>query len=301
MKAVGARLEKTGDHDQRDRGHEQVGGGGEGGAGVARAAQVAGHQQHDHHQADHHPRRVERGYRRGDGFHPGGDRHSDREDVVDDQPGAREQAPLAPQAVARDDVGTSTVRIGPDHLAVAKADRQHQYREGGSDRQRELQLGRAGEHEDRHHRFRPVGHRGERVGREHGEGEQAPHALLRDRRAAQRRADQHPPQRVGHTARPRVGLPRLGRCFELVVIRLTSRAADVHETSAARLLRIGEIEMAIDGQRTLPDCRGGMHPAQSRPTSPSAASARSSSSGSCALAVTVESDPPTPSSPGPIA
>ena len=189
------------------------------------------------------------------------------------------------------------MRVGPDHLAVAEADREHQHRERRPDRQRELQLGRAGEHEDRHHRFRSVGHRGERVGREDGEREQAPHALLGDRRAAQRRADQHPAQRVGDTARPRVSLappqsllrarrhpPRVARCGcarnGRCAIAVDRRNRDDGSTGSAR-------------SQT---CRGGMHPAQLRPTSPSAASARWSSSGSCALAVTVA---PAPSSWGP--
>ena len=48
-------------------------------------------------------------------------------------------------------------------------------------------------------------------------------------------------------------LPRRGGRFELVVVRSAWRAADVQEAPAARLLRIGEIEVAIDRQRALPD------------------------------------------------
>ena len=254
MKAVRAGLDQTGDHDQRDRGHEQVGGGGEGGGGIAHPAQVAGDQQHDHHQADRDSRRSDRRDRRGHRGHASGDRHGDREDVVDDQPRSREQAPLRPQAVARNDVRATAVRIGSDHLAVAEADREHQHRQRRSDRQRELQLAGAGEHEDRHHRLGAVGHRGERVGRKDGEREQPPHALLGDRRAAQRRTNQHTAQRVRHPARQRIALPRPDCRFELVVFRrLSPRASDVDEAPRARALRIGEIEPWIDRQRALPD------------------------------------------------
>ncbi len=92
---------------------EQVGRGGEQRAGVAHAAQVAGHEQHDHDQADRdHGRGGERRDRGGDGFDAGGDRDGDREDVVDDQPGAGEQPPAGPEAVARDDVGAAAVGVG---------------------------------------------------------------------------------------------------------------------------------------------------------------------------------------------
>ena len=50
MKAVRAGLDQTADHDQRDCGHEQVGGGGEGGGGIAHPAQVAGDEEPDHRQ-----------------------------------------------------------------------------------------------------------------------------------------------------------------------------------------------------------------------------------------------------------
>ena len=140
LKVVRARLDQAGDHDQRDRGYEQVGGRGERRARVAHPAQVAGDQQRDHAQADHHPGRGERGDRRGHGFDPRGHRHGDGEDVVDDQPGARQQPPPAPEAVARDDVGAAAMGVGADHLAVAEPDGQHQHHERGADRQRELQL-----------------------------------------------------------------------------------------------------------------------------------------------------------------
>src|ERR1022692_504642 len=59
--------------------------------------------------------------------------------------------------------------------------------------------------------------------------------------------------RVRHAARPRVTLPRLRGRFEFVVIRPTPSATDLEEAPGARLLWIGEIEVAIDGQRALPD------------------------------------------------
>jgi hypothetical protein len=90
MEAVGSGFDETGNHDQRDRGDEQVGGGGEGDGGIAHPAQVADDQQHDHHQTDWDGRRSDRRDRRGHRGHAGGDRHGDREDVVDDQPRARQ-------------------------------------------------------------------------------------------------------------------------------------------------------------------------------------------------------------------
>ena len=104
MKAMGARLGQAGDHDQCDSHHEQVRGSSESGAGLAHPTQVARDQQYDHHQADRHRCGGQRGDRGGDGFHPGGDRYRDGEDVVDDQAGTREQTPLRPEVVAGDDV-----------------------------------------------------------------------------------------------------------------------------------------------------------------------------------------------------
>jgi hypothetical protein len=65
------------------------------------------------------------------------------------------------------------------------------------------QAGQAGQDQDGQHRLGPVGDRGQRVRRQHGQRHQLAHPLHRDRAGVQRRADDQPHQRPAGPAQRR--------------------------------------------------------------------------------------------------
>ena len=112
-------------------------------------------------------------------------------------------------------------------LPVGDPDRQHQEHDRRADGQRVRQAGQAGQDQDGQHRLGPVGDRGQRVRRQHGERHELAHPLHRDRAGVQRWAEDRPLLCLASPARRRE--QRLGnaRGFDRWQLPVSSR--DGHE------------------------------------------------------------------------
>src|SRR4051812_34046577 len=71
---------------------------------------------------------AERGDGGGDREDPGGNRDGDREHVVDEESGRRNETRDSPEILFRDDIGTSARRVGSNGLTVG---RDHDHEQGG--------------------------------------------------------------------------------------------------------------------------------------------------------------------------
>ena len=119
------------------------------------------------------------------------------------------------------------MRVGPDRLPVGDPDRQHQDHDRRADGQRVRQAGQAGQDQDGQHRLGPVGDRGQRVRRQHGQRHELAHPLHRDRAGIQRRAEHPPPQRLAGPAQRRAR--RLGNARRLDRRQLPVPPRDGHD------------------------------------------------------------------------
>ena len=186
------------------------------------------------------------------------------------------------------------MRVGPDHLAVAEADREHQHRERRSDRQRELQR-----RPSRRARGSPSSPRGRRPPR------RARRARARRARAACPCAPRRSPccaaaDRSAHGAarrprgpsasRPRPPSPslRARRLRRLSAARCGCARSAPRASAADRRTRGRDRRAARAPRPPAPACT----PPSGGPRRPARRAMLDRAPGSCALAVTVASGPP---------
>ena len=91
--------------------------------GLADPAQVDEREQQDNQRARARPCARQRGRGRGDREHAGGDRHRDREDVVDEQRRGGDEARQRAEVLLRDDVRAAARLVRPDGLACTRGRR----------------------------------------------------------------------------------------------------------------------------------------------------------------------------------
>ncbi len=126
---------------------------------------------------------------------PGGDRHRDGEDVVDEQRRARDERRVLAEVLAADDVAAAAARVGEDRLAVRRDDDREQQRDRDADRDERVEAEREARPADRDDEEDLLGGvRGRRdgVGREHRERDRLRDALVLHLGRGQRPTDQDP-------------------------------------------------------------------------------------------------------------
>ena len=146
---------------------ERVDGDGEHRAGLTESTQVERRQEDDRQDGERDLPGLDERDRRSDGRGGGRNRHGHREDVVEQQGRADRQARTGAQIDGGDLVVASSRRVGTDVLPVT-GDDDHQdrrHRQSHPRGERECRDPGDGEHEE--DLLRGVGHRGQRVGREH--------------------------------------------------------------------------------------------------------------------------------------
>jgi hypothetical protein len=111
--------------------------------------------------------RGETGDSRGEREHAGGDRHRDREYVVDQQRGGPEQARKRAEVLLGDDVRATARLVGADGLAIGDDDDREQQGDGHRDGPDLVRRRRRGCDEHDETRLCGVGDGGERIGCEH--------------------------------------------------------------------------------------------------------------------------------------
>ena len=161
QQAIGAHAE--------DRRHEQVGRDREERARLADATQVHRGQQRD---GDHTHRRLvaDESFDAAGGVLGGrGDRHGDREHVVDQQRTGHRHPGVAAQVDRRDLVVAAAGGVGVHRLAIARDDRQHHHRHRETDLPRPDVRRRAGDGQHDEDLVGRVGHRGQGVAGEDGQ------------------------------------------------------------------------------------------------------------------------------------
>ena len=189
--------EPPGGHEA-DRDHEQVGRDGEGGAGLLRAAQVQRHEQQDEDRRGERLVADEPRDGRGGVLHARGDRHGDREDVVDQQGARHRHAGLRPEVRRGDLVVAAAARVGVDVLAVGGDDREHHEDDGDADLPVERVGGDAAHGERQEDLVRGVGDGRQRVAREHGQGDALRQQRLPQLGTAQLPSDDGPLDGLDH-------------------------------------------------------------------------------------------------------
>ena len=107
-------------------------------------------QRDDRHEPDGQldAERVQLRDRRGDREHAGGDRDSDRKDVVDGERGRRGEPGDVPEVLARDDVRAAAARVRLDRLTVRERHDREQDADGERDRDRARERAGPGDGED---------------------------------------------------------------------------------------------------------------------------------------------------------
>ncbi len=124
--------------DQQEVGaEEQIGGQGEEPTRFAHAAEVPDRDDGHADDAQRHPIGVERPDRRRDRRDPGGDAHRDGEDVVDHERRPGDEARIAAEVLAGDDVGPAPLGVREDRLPVGAHDDRDEDGDGHGDRERE--------------------------------------------------------------------------------------------------------------------------------------------------------------------
>ena len=227
LRAAAGRALGQPDADQHeDRRHEGVGRQREQQPGLLHPAQVGnGDQQHaDESQgqlvtAQHRNGRREREHARGD-------RHRDRQHVVREQCGCRDEAGNRAEVVLRHDVRAARALVDENRLAIREHDDCEQCRD--RERDREHEMGRARRCRDEHdeRRLGGVGNRRKRVGREDRQREPLRQQGLLELGRRHRPADDDPLQAcasrfelscLGHRAPSRAtSMSRASRCTSVV-------------------------------------------------------------------------------------
>ena len=163
-------LEQTHAHHREYGSHKHIGGGAEQLGAGAQAPQVDHHQQHQGHEAQGHPIGLQ-------AMEIGGERrnarrraHGHGEHVINREGGACHQARKIAQVFVGDPVGAPPQGIGLDGLAIANRHDDHQGNDQPRDRQGEAQAHGPGHAQHQHDFLGGIGHRGEGIGAQDGEG-----------------------------------------------------------------------------------------------------------------------------------
>ena len=136
----------------------------------------------------------------------GGERPGHGEPIVDQQSTGRGEARQVAEVLAGDDVAATAPGVGADGLAVREGHHHQEHGDAAADWQGQPEGGAAAEDQDRQDGLGGVGHRGERVGREHGEGGDSAQPLvvlvlcgnwLADEQAFERRGHNDPLHPLG--------------------------------------------------------------------------------------------------------
>ena len=171
------------------------------------------------------------------------------------------------ELLARDDAGPSALRVGPDRLPVGDPGRQHQEHDRRADGQRVRQAGQASQDQDGQHRLGPVGDRGQRVRRQHGQRHELAHPLHRDRADVQRWAEDQPLQCLAGRAQRRERRLGNARGFDRRQLPVSSR--DGHEPGEQGRADLAGLRVLaqrrVDRQRLPPHLRVSGHPAPLTP------------------------------------
>ena len=149
-----------------------------------------------------HPVRVERRERGRDRVDARRRAHRHREHVVDEERGAGDEARVASEILAGDDVGAPAPGVGEDRLPERRDHDRDEDRDRERDRQRGAEGRRPGRRQDEQDGLGGVGHRGQGVRGEHGQagGPAQPFVLVEAGR--DRPADEDPLQALnGHRVR----------------------------------------------------------------------------------------------------
>ena len=186
-----------------DAGDEKVGGHREDASGLAHATQVADRQDADEPERDFHavgrPLGKCGGERRDAGSHADGD----RQHVVDEKRGRRNQTGERPEVLLRDDVGAAAAGIRVDRLSIREDDDGQRDGDDNADRRGQAQGGDTADQQHAEDFLGRVGDRRERVRREHRQTRHTGQALVmglvrRDGRAHEDALELEQERFVGH-------------------------------------------------------------------------------------------------------
>jgi hypothetical protein len=191
----GPAYETVDDEDGHER-DEQIGGQGEQIAGLPQPSQVGHGDGGDKAHPDDHAVVVEGGHGRGQGSHASRHAHRHREHVVDEEGRARDQPRQRSQIVLGDDVRAAALRVGENSLPVRAHHDRDEGGDGEADGNRVVESDRPRQDEDEQDLFRSVGHGGERVRGEDGQGGGLGKPFVASLRRRQRASDKYFLERV---------------------------------------------------------------------------------------------------------
>jgi len=153
----------------QDAGHEKISGHGEDPPGLADSAQIAESEQQDEPQRQGYAVRLPDGKSGGNRRDARRHTHRHGENVIGQQGRRGHQRDSGSDVVLGYAIGTTSIRIGIDRLAIGKADDQHQDGDHHTEGRRQPEGRRTGYDQGAKYFLGGVGNRGQRVRRQDGE------------------------------------------------------------------------------------------------------------------------------------